>query len=464
MAETDFPSGSIKIEQILLKSEISNESINLFPIVQEFSIYESIVEPFITASLSIKDTLSLMSVLPIVGQETVNIKFKTPHSAVLRTIDLNLRVVSIENMRNTTHAREAQYIIHLASPEYFINFRTKISQSFRSKTITDMVKEIHSTILQSQKELDAGSTEGARTIVIPSMRPTKAIEFLCKEAKSDKYIASNFVYYENTSNFVFKTIDELIMGKALDSYYSAPKNWKPNNSPRDGASDTPSGGASRQSAKPFELSKINSYEFTSLFSADKAGVLGGWENVAQFIDPIYSEFNKYEYDYLTDFNKLNHLGTNGKFISDNNNYISEKSSLETLQITNITGSGVDKDQKPDFYHLFRGSMGVMDNIMVDISIPGDTDRKAGDIIKLEFPEFGGTDDIIRNVHKLVSGKYLVMSVRHVYTGSGYNISMTCIKNNYENEMDTNMNTESLPEGNEPKEVSAVWPNSNGEKV
>ena len=42
--------------------------------------------------------------------------------------------------------------------------------------------------------------------------------------------------------------------------------------------------------------------------------------------------------------------------------------------------------------------------------------------------------------------------------------MTCIKNNYENAMDTNMNTESLPEGDEPKEVSPVWPNSNGEKV
>jgi hypothetical protein len=480
--EQKFPAGSILIDSITIQSDLGGDPLDLKAVVQEFSIYESLSSPFLTGDLLIADALSLTTILPIVGQETIHIKFKTPHDAVLKNIDVSFRVMSIENLHRIK-PRMAGYVIHLASIEYFVNLQTRIEQSYRQKTTSEMVQDIHKTYLQSQKTLTASETQGQRTIVIPSMKPTRAIDFLIRESLSGTYKASNFVYFETCDGFQYVTIDELVSKRrtVIDKYWAAIKNWeRPDTAPRDDAG-TGAGGGAKQSSKPYEMLKFDHFEFIQLFNADRVGVKGGWENINYYVDPIFSEFTQQAYDYITNYSDIRHTSeSGGKFISQDNSFISAKSSVQNLFITNKSGSGVDKDQKFDYYHIMTGSLGLLDNVLVEVTIPGDTERRAGDMVNLQFPEFGATDDVQGKINKYVSGRFLVLGVRHIYNSSGYSCIMQCAKNCYEQDLLPSNPSENATEGQEitaefparptvtsdntATPVTALWPNSNGEKV
>jgi hypothetical protein len=71
---------------------------------------------------------------------------------------------------------------------------------------------------------------------------------------------------------------------------------------------------------------------------------------------------------------------------------------------------------------------------VNVTIPGDSDKRAGDRINLQFPSYGATDDVKDLPNKFVSGRYLVTATRHAYTASGYKTAMMCVKNAFEEEI------------------------------
>lgn len=446
-----LPAGSILIDKILMTSEINftkgqPQTLDLKSVVLEFNIFESLHNPFISGDLTIGDGLALTSVFPIVGQEFVDISFKTPDESVLKSVKVRFRVASIENYEKSKN-RTALYIIHLVSEEYFTNIQTRIMKSIRQKTISDMVSTVLTDFMGTKKNVNKTTTDGLRTIVFPNMKPVKALNFLCREAKSVASKNSNYVFFENCDGFNFTTIDELITKKksAVDTYYSTPKDWQKSGASTRSQSTTPSGGASRQSSKPFELTKINHFSFESLFNNDRVLAMGGWENTYSYIDPVFSEYsNQTTYDYLSNFNDLKQItsGSPGHLIStEKNHLIKTKQSMENYFMTNKSGSGVDKDQKPDFFHLMKGSLGLLEDIVVNVNIPGDSDRRAGDIVRLNFPEFGGTDDVIGKINRYVSGNYLVAAVRHIYNDSGYSCVMQCVKNTYEKDVPSNYNPE-----------------------
>lgn len=484
MADQKLPAGSIVIDTITIKSDLGGDPWEIKNLVQEFSIYEAITEPFLTADMVVSDALSLTTIIPIVGQETVHIKFKTPHDSVIKSIDLEFRIASIENVVRSK-PRMTNYIIHLASSEYFQNFMMRIEQSYRQKTISDMIKDIHSSYLVSKKTLNTSDTEGQRTIVIPSMKPTRAIEWLSQEAMSATYKPSNYMFYEDCNGeFNFKTADELISTtKTKEKYWAVIKDWQdPSRSPRDDAG-TGAGGGARQSTKPYEMLKMTDFQFIQLFNADRVGVSGGWENTAYYIDPVYSEFTSYSYDYFTNYSDIRHTSGKGggKFMSQDNTLISAKTSMENYFMTNKAGSNVDTDQKPNFFHIKAGSLGLLDNVLVEVTIPGDTDRRCGDLIDLQFPEFGATDDIEGKINRYVSGWYLVLGIRHIYNSDGYACVMQCAKNSYDQDALPSNPTENADEGIVTENIATfpdrpsiptstttplgpVWPNSGGEKV
>jgi len=475
VATAKLAAGSIKLETITIKSEVTKDTIDLKSIVTEFNIYESISAPFITADLVIGDALALTTKLPIIGQEEVEIKFKTPDPSISNSINLKLRVVRIQELTRTNQ-RTMQYVIKLASEEYFSDLNTKISKAFVGKTISDMIKDIGTYSLQMDrgKVLYASETEGERTIVIPNMAPTKAINFLCKEAKSPRYPASNFIFFENCNGFQFKTVDELIIAPYPDlrnpstPNTTPPADGSPGSSPEIGGNSPESrqtnidyyyatdkdfnkGGADSvewrggvQSKKPFELQKINGFRFVSLFNNDLTTIRGGFETRYMYLNPVLSTYEERTYDYFKNFYDLEHTtATNeGQLLTDKNLNISK--SGDSHQIFVMTNKGETDtmllDQKTDFLHLKVGSLGLLEDIVVDVDIPGDTDRRAGDLVRMQFPEFGATDDVKGKINKFVSGDYLVVAIRHHYNGeNGYRCIMSCMKNCYETDI------ESLPQ-------------------
>ena len=432
---TGINTGSIKIETLTL-SNYEGVTTNIMPLVSEFSIFESINQPFISAEILIMDSLALTSVWPIIGQELINLKFKTGHDAFVKSIDLELRVVSVENLRNVNIRTEA-FVLRCVAPEMIQNQITKIRKSFAKKPLHETAKDIFDQYLLSNKTLTTKESIGNRTIVIPNMSPSRALKMIGNEAYAGK--ASQYLFFQNNDGFYFTTIDELIdnrLNSIVDKYNTLDMNTNPESSPRSIISGA-HGGAAFQSNKPFDYLKIKSFQFDTLFNYNRTQLLGGIESTVRFLDPVSSTYYEKIYNYHKDWQSFSHTsrGVAQKMLTESNPYVGTNEARTEFLITNAGQlNEYQNDQKTEFWHFSQASKALLENTVVTVTLPGDSEKRAGQIIDLSLPEFGGTDDILGKENRYVSGRYLILSVRHKYNPGGYEIILQCSKNAFEREI------------------------------
>ena len=454
--EKALPAGSIKIEKLeLLNYKKDVPPLNILSLVQEFNIYESLHKSFITANFVISDALALTTQFPIVGQELIRIKFKTPHPGFLKDVDLILHVVGISTFK-TTNLRSGFYVLKCCSPEMVKNWNTKIRKAYREITINEMAKLLFDEFLKTKVQfnddsqefemLEVSETEGPRTIVIPNMHPSKAMNLLQREAKSVEYPASNFNFYQNSDGFYFKTLEEMIDpnvrtsrfdGKSLDKYFATEMDLRKGSSPIENATigeGGRTGGGSQQSAKPYEFLKILDFSFDTMFDYEKTLKMGGLENTSRFIDPITSLYQETKFDYLQDIDLLKKTSEERPFpfLTQEQEYTSQGLSRIQYFMTNFQQTNdYSPEQKHEMLHVKTASFALLNNIIVNISIPGNSEARIGDVLNLAFPEFGAQDEVIGKLNKFISGEYLIISLRHMYNGASYSTFLTCLKNCYE---------------------------------
>ena len=313
-----LPAGSIAILQCDIISH-SGARIDFRGLIREFSVFDNIQKPFVTASFLIADAVSLLTVLPIVGSETIEIEFKTPHEAFDKSIKMSFRVLGIENF-SRINSRTSEYVLICASPQYVKNTTTSVKKSYGDIPITSMIEKLFTDYLKGDHEHELEITEqseGTRTIVIPNMPPSKAIRFLCKEAKSPNYLASNYAFWQSFEGFYLKTIEQLIENKpdVKDKYFTTDFNtFDDDKSAADlTIAEIGSQGLSRdvaanisqsQSKKPFEFLKIYDFNFVHLTQYDKITRLGGLEAELHLIDPVTMVHRVKNYNYFMDHDKF----------------------------------------------------------------------------------------------------------------------------------------------------------------
>ncbi len=447
MVDNWLPAGALEIDKLEITS-YSNKTLDIRGMVEEFSVHDDIQKSFLTSTFVITDSLSLLTQFPIIGQETIALSFRTPHPAFTKSVTVNLRVIAIEKL-GRMNSRNTRYILKCVSLEYVKDIRTKIRKSYANMLISDMVNKVFTEFINTDAtQIAASTTEGTRTIVIPNMSPSAAMKFLARESKSTDYPASNFCFFQTADGFFFKTIDEMIVRKPatgplppVDNYFTTDFNTfsdtaSPNSIGVSGSAGG-SGGASRQTTKPFEFLKMIDFTFIQMEQYDKVTRVGALESLMRILDPAVQSYTTKTYNYFTDYDKFKRTAQNvdQKFMVQQNEYIVTGDSKQFLQITNQTQqNNYNPDQKVDFMQYDQASRGMLDNILVNVTIPGDSEKRAGQIVNLQFPEYGGTDDVIDKPNKFVSGAYLVTATRHIYTGSGYKTAMLCVKNAFEEEI------------------------------
>ena len=119
----------------------SGARINVADQVQELNIYESINSPFISGNLLISDNSGIAEALPLLGQERLLFKLRTPsHEG---TVDFNNYHAIIYNIQKRFSSSEREHIIIMnwTTVDHLKNIRTKISASFKG-TISDIVQKI----------------------------------------------------------------------------------------------------------------------------------------------------------------------------------------------------------------------------------------------------------------------------------------------------------------------------------
>jgi hypothetical protein len=57
-------------------------------------------------------------------------------------------------------------------------------------------------------------------------------------------------------------------------------------------------------------------------------------------------------------------------------------------------------------------MSLLNHFRIKVTLPGDTEMKAGDVVEVDFPLFEGKQGGSRNLNKRLSGKYIVSAVNY----------------------------------------------------
>ena len=119
----------------------SGARLNIMDQVQEFHIYQSIDTPYISGNIMISDSAGIAEVLPLLGQERLLFKLRTPgHSSHIDFNNYHAIIYNVEK-RFSTSDREHILVLNWTTLEHYKNIRTKISASFKG-TISEIVHKI----------------------------------------------------------------------------------------------------------------------------------------------------------------------------------------------------------------------------------------------------------------------------------------------------------------------------------
>lgn len=222
----------------LKRSGLSAEQTRLLRDVKRLmtnlTIYENLFSPTLTAQLTVRDDVNLSTLFPLVGLETLSLKFRvySPFTESWRTYGekspILLQVFNQTNRVPQTISSET-FALGLASPEMLSSIEKRLSRAYVNKPVEAIVQEVLRDYLGTKKqygtttiapdgspffEQTVSPTTKPFNLVVPYMSPLDAIKLACLQAQTTEN-RSNFLFYETLDGFYFRSLLQMITkGKA----------------------------------------------------------------------------------------------------------------------------------------------------------------------------------------------------------------------------------------------------------
>ncbi len=195
---------------------------DLYPHLEEFTIYENLFENHISSYISLIDGYNIPYKLPIVGEEvlTTNISLKGDGSD-FTIVPPAFHVHSLSD-RFFRNPQSQRFGLDMVSENYMHNLHSKVSKSYTDKTIAEIVEDIYENYLSESSYFNGEPTTKVEHIIIPNWRPFTAINWLAKRALSHKSMATNYVFYETIEDVFFTSIENLCNVEPVLTFVSAP--------------------------------------------------------------------------------------------------------------------------------------------------------------------------------------------------------------------------------------------------
>lgn len=200
--------GDIQIKTVRLDNAYG-KYVDLTKTFVVINIYEELMCPFMSGRIILSDSLSMNSVLPLVGEETLYIEFETPsHEGTAFKFSKRFYIYKMENNVNI-NPKNALLELMFVSIDGFVDMNTQISQTFRgsiSSTVETILKERFA--LNSTSKLNIERTANNHIHTSNFWTPSQNIYYLTREAINIDG-NPNFVFYENRDGLNFVSLDTL---------------------------------------------------------------------------------------------------------------------------------------------------------------------------------------------------------------------------------------------------------------
>lgn len=374
----------IEILELSLKKSTNVGTIDILPVMDQIILYEDFISQLpISARLIFRDQVNLVGSLPIVGGETITVKFRTPVYTDVTTLEFVVYAIGDRGMPNSTENIQINEL-KLCTPEVWKAANTEVS-SYYHGTYTDIISKILAEV-QTTKKIDKEESMGIVDFAGPGFNTFQAIRFCT--SRSNTKTASPMFFWETTKGYRIKSLKEVYRGPQNKFLY---------------IEDRAVAGVDKDADKVFNTC----YSFDYLESNNR---------LQQYQDSAFGSDN-----YSVDF-------TNARIIKNRTSYKdvfhAQDIKLNKFELPDPMENFRSKEDyipyRSDLSHRDafnrRSTLSTMDNLKLMVSIPGDSQLQAGDIVWLEIPARVG---LSVGSEPLSSGKWLVRSMKHLITKRTY---------------------------------------------
>ena len=434
-------SEAASFEELTLESNDQERTVDLRAGVVSVDYYEDILSPTVTAKIRVINTgdtiakegeserQSIYNGLPLRGGERLSMKIldqgKADNDGKEKTgLDFTdpkkyLFVSSITQVLQETQ-RES-FLLNLVSREAITNETTRVMKRYNGpisgtvrKILTDPL--IGFNVDESKLDDIVESTRGSYDFVGNLRKPFSTLISLASKSVPDvsKNATAGFVFFQNQDGFKFASIDSLIKEKSKATYTYTDVNE-----------------SSITRNNDFKILKYTVDKNQNLIENLR---MGTYSFVRLAFNPLTFAFSQTKYNYGAK-EGIKNLGKDLELpkISDDSYLTLDQLPTRTVsQIVDVgaaVGVSTDTNYSPEEYqgqNIVRYNLLMTQNI--SMTVPCNTDLKAGDIITCEFPKISreGKNEIDQET----SGKYMIKELCHHFEAKRSFTSMTLVRDTF----------------------------------
>lgn len=431
--------GDVDIQQLYLVTP-RGKIINLDSYLVEFNIYEDIFNKTMTGDILLSDSRNLIKELPILGDEFIVIRIKTPGFDERDIINKTFRITSITDRKTFPSI----YILNFTSIEDIMDIVSPIYKSF-SGEVSAIVQQIFFDYIQNSKgyvienlnnETILKNSDKTKIVILtetsnkikfvsPGWTPFKCLSWLCSRAIPKEGKACNFLFYETNKFFVFGSMETIFRLGRISNYSIGTYHYNP-----PGVYKTV-----ETNKKMFVIEDLAIISSSNSLDSYSRGHYG---STVFSIDLINKNYEAIIYDHITEYKKYEHLSGLNSFPF----YSQPVRNLDSSKIVYINQPGLhsniegNANEKYPYIHGNRTSnLFELTNFRMKITIPGRTDIVVGSLMDIIFPEVSPRDDrdITKHEDKLFSGKYLISAIRHKINPVRHYMILEVVKDGLQND-------------------------------
>ena len=419
------------------------------------TFFEDIDMMAVSGNMLMFDTVNLAAVGPLIGQEYLKLKIKTPSfKDTSSLIDFTENVFLIHSLQSRENiGNDAQgYVVNFISSEIVKNQRTKVLQTLKG-SYSDIVKNILINYVNCKKDLYVEPTVGIKKIISPNVRPFDVITMAMNESVSAKAKDPTYLFFETLKGYHFRSLTSMYVQEPILRYTTSVAGSKVG---KGGTIDP-----------LVDLQTVLDYEIVpnsdSMINY-RTGVFASKLIMHDIFNKIYTT---HTYNYLDNFDNESHitgstpenLGADwplysnipveedGSRISDfpARTFVLPTSLKDTTlytDSTHITSSTTYPYAafNPHQWLQRRTSQLIQldQGLVVNILVHGNTLINSGDIVGLDIPYIGTTTTKNEKNDRFYKGVFLVKRIRHdfdIAAGNKHEMHMTLVKDSLEEELE-----------------------------
>ena len=413
MANSIQVAGDVNIDSVKITTAkgfhqvITNQVIGI-------QLFEDIFSPFMTGTLTIKDSLDLINAFPFIGEEFLELKISTPDLQV-GNIDNKFYISKMTN-REIAGDRAVIYDLHFISVEFLGDLNKKISKTFAGKCsdivntlLTDDVNGLNVT-----KKIQVEETLNSTTFISNYWSPIKNINYL-SDASVNKNHSPTYLFFESRNGFNFVSLESLYLENAYQQF-------KFDNFTRDIQSN---GSSSRNIEEGYKrIKELKMPVGFDYIQRTREGLYGSRMysydiTTKQFRNTVYSMWDTYG-------DQQHHLNENPIASSRATNRPDANILTLPKYTENYTGWGDVTNVKTVQKRM--SLMAQLNASKLEILVPGRCDYTVGMKVELNLTKvepIKSTDTDIED--EMFSGYYIVSAINHIISNTTHECNMELVK-------------------------------------